>query len=78
MYQIVAGGGGTDGDAGPHATLAGERDRSKPAVCLLGEVEIPDGGWPAIIGRLDSVDTYSPASYRGCIPCLHEIATLAQ
>ena len=38
---------------------------------LLGEVEIPDGRGPALAGRLDSVDTYNPASYRGGILQLH-------
>ena len=38
---------------------------------LLGEVEMPDGQGPALTGRLDSVDTYSPASYRGGVLQLH-------
>ena len=38
---------------------------------LLGEVEMPEGRGPAITGRLDSVDTYNPASYRGGILRLH-------
>ena len=38
---------------------------------LLGEVEIADGRGPALAGRLDSVDTDNPASYRGGILCLH-------
>ena len=38
---------------------------------LLGEVEMPDGRGPALTGRLDSVDTYNPASYRGGILRLH-------
>ncbi|RUQ27652.1 MAG: metal-dependent hydrolase [Candidatus Competibacteraceae bacterium] len=38
---------------------------------LLGEVEIADGRGPALVGRLDSVDTYHPASYRGGILQLH-------
>ena len=29
---------------------------------LLGEVEMPDGRGPALTGRLESVDTYNPAS----------------
>ena len=29
---------------------------------LLGEVEMPDGRGPAPTGRLDTVDTYNPAS----------------
>ncbi len=38
---------------------------------LLGEVEIPDGRGPALAGRLESVDTYNPASYRSGILRLH-------
>ena len=38
---------------------------------LLGEVEIADGRGPALAGRLDSVDSYNPASYRGGILRLH-------
>jgi inner membrane protein len=38
---------------------------------LLGEVEMPDGRGLALTGRLDSVDTYNPASYRGGILRLH-------
>jgi len=38
---------------------------------LLGEVEIADGRGPALMGRLDSVDTYNSASYRGGILRLH-------
>ena len=34
-------------------------------------MERPDGRGPALTGRLDSVDTYNPASYRGGILCLH-------
>jgi inner membrane protein len=45
-----------------------EQDRT---YYLLGEVEIPDGRGPALTGRLDSVDTYNPASYRGGILRLH-------
>ena len=45
-------------------------DQSRPYY-LLGEVEIADGRGPAITGRLDSVDTYNPASYRGGILRLH-------
>jgi inner membrane protein len=60
-----------------HPELA--RSPSKPAAFLLlrrpsyllGEVEIADGRGPALIGRLDSVDTYNPASYRGGILRLH-------
>jgi len=33
--------------------------------------EMPDGRGPALTGRLDSVDTYNPASYRGGILRLH-------
>ena len=45
-------------------------DQSRPYF-LLGEVEIADGRGPALVGRLDSVDTYNPASYRGGILQLH-------
>ena len=45
-------------------------DQSRPYY-LLGEVEVPEGRGPAITGRLDSVDTYNPASYRGGILRLH-------
>ena len=38
---------------------------------LLGEVEMPDGRGPALTGRLDNVDTYNPASYRGGVLRLH-------
>ena len=38
---------------------------------LLGEVEIPDSRGPALTGRLESVDTYHPASDRGGILRLH-------
>ena len=41
------------------------------AYFLLGEVEMPDGRGPALTGRLDSVDTYNPAIYRGGILQLH-------
>ena len=39
---------------------------------LLGEVEIADGWGPALAGRLDSADSYHPASYRGGILRLHD------
>ena len=42
---------------------------------LLGEVEMPDGRGPALAGRLDRVDTYNPASYRGGILRLHYART---
>ena len=45
-------------------------DQSRPYY-LLGEVEISDGRGPAMTGRLDSVDSYNPASYRGGILRLH-------
>ena len=45
-------------------------DQSRPYY-LLGEVEISDGKVPALAGRLDSVETYNPASYRGGILQLH-------
>ena len=50
--------------------LLGRIDQSRPYY-LLGEVEIADGRGPALTGRLDSVDTYNPASYRGGILRLH-------
>ena len=34
-------------------------------------MEIADGRGPALTGRLDSVDTYNPASYRGGVLQLH-------
>ena len=45
-------------------------DQSRPYY-LLGEVEIPDAKGPALTGRLDSVESYNPASYRGGILRLH-------
>ena len=45
-------------------------DQSQPYY-LLGEVEMPEGRGPALTGRLDSVDSYNPASYRGGILRLH-------
>ena len=50
--------------------LLGRIDQSRPYY-LLGEVEIPDGRGPALTGRLDSVDSYNPAGYRGGILRLH-------
>ncbi len=50
--------------------LVSRIDQSRPYY-LLGEVEIPDGRGSALTGRLDSVDTYNPASYRGGILFLH-------
>ena len=50
--------------------LASRIDQSRPYY-LLGEVEIADGRGPALTGRLDSVDTYNPASYRGGVLRLH-------
>jgi inner membrane protein len=50
--------------------LVSRIDQSRPYY-LLGEVEMPDGQGPALAGRLDSVDTYNPASYRGGILRLH-------
>ena len=41
------------------------------AYYLLGEVERPEGRGPALTGRLDRVDTYNPARYRGGILRLH-------
>ena len=46
--------------------LVSRIDQSRPYY-LLGEVEMPDGKGPALTGRLDRVDTYHPASYRGGI-----------
>ena len=45
-------------------------DQSRPYY-LLGEVEIPDGRGPALAGRLDSVESYNPALYRGGVLRLH-------
>ena len=45
-------------------------DQSRPYY-LLGEVEIADGKGPALVGRLDSMETYNPASYRGGVLRLH-------
>ena len=50
--------------------LVSRIDQSRPYY-LLGEVEIADGRGPALAGRLDSVETYNPASYRGGILRLH-------
>ncbi len=50
--------------------LVSRIDQSRPYY-LLGEVEMPDGRGPAMTGRLDSVDTYNPASYRGGVLRLH-------
>jgi inner membrane protein len=50
--------------------LVSRIDQSRPYF-LLGEVEMPDGRGPALTGRLDSVDTYNPASYRGGILTLY-------
>ena len=50
--------------------LVSRIDQSHPYF-LLGEVEIADGRGPALTGRLDSVETYNPASYRGGILRLH-------
>ena len=50
--------------------LVSRIDQSRPYY-LLGEVEIADGKGPALAGRLDSVETYNPASYRGGILRLH-------
>ena len=58
--------------------LVSRIDQSRPYF-LLGEVEIADGRGPARVGRLDSVDTYNPASYSGEILQLHcSGAVLAQ
>jgi inner membrane protein len=50
--------------------LVSRIDQSRPYY-LLGEVEIADGRGPAMTGRLDSVDTFNPASYRGGVLRLH-------
>ncbi|MFO1419528.1 MAG: metal-dependent hydrolase [Candidatus Competibacteraceae bacterium] len=50
--------------------LVSRIDQNRPYY-LLGEVEMPEGRGPALTGRLDSVDTYNPASYRGGILRLH-------
>jgi inner membrane protein len=50
--------------------LVSRIDQSRPYF-LLGEVEIADGRGPAMTGRLESVDTYNPASYRGGVLRLH-------
>jgi inner membrane protein len=54
--------------------LVSRIDQSRPYF-LLGELEMPDGRGPAITGRLDSVDTYNPASYRGGVLRLHYART---
>ena len=41
--------------------LVSRIDQNRPYY-LLGEVEMPEGRGPALTGRLDSVDTYNPAS----------------
>ncbi|MFZ1641821.1 MAG: hypothetical protein WAV07_10400 [Candidatus Contendobacter sp.] len=50
--------------------LVSRIDQGRPYF-LLGEVEIADGRGPALTGRLDSVESYNPASYRGGILRLH-------
>ena len=50
--------------------LVSRIDQNRPYY-LLGEVEMPDVRGPAMTGRLDSVDTYNPASYRGGVLRLH-------
>ena len=51
--------------------LVSRIDPSRPYY-LLGEVEMPDGRGPALTGRLDSLETYNPARYRGGILRLHD------
>ncbi len=51
--------------------LVSRIDQSRPYY-LLGEVEMPDAKGPALAGRLDRVDSYNPASYRGGILRLHD------
>ena len=50
--------------------LVNRIDRSRPYF-LLGEVEISDGKESALAGRLDRIETYQPASYRGGVLSLH-------
>ena len=50
--------------------LVSRIDQSRPYY-LLGEVEISDGKGSALAGRLDSVERYNPATYRGGILHLH-------
>ncbi len=50
--------------------LVSRIDQTRPYF-LLGELEIPDGRGSALAGRLDSVDRYDPATYRGGILQLH-------
>lgn len=50
--------------------LVNRIDQSRPYF-LLGEVEVADGKGSALAGRLDSVDRYDPASYRGGVLQLH-------
>ncbi|MDS4058017.1 MAG: hypothetical protein RKP73_05545 [Candidatus Contendobacter sp.] len=50
--------------------LFGRIDQSRPYF-LLGEIEMPDGLGPAMTGRLETVDSYNPASYRDDILALH-------
>ena len=50
--------------------LVSRIDQSRPYY-LLGEVEMPEGRGPALTGRLDTVDTYNPARYRGGVLRLH-------
>ena len=50
--------------------LVSRIDQTRPYF-LLGELEIPDGRRSALAGRLDSVDRYDPATYRGGILQLH-------
>jgi inner membrane protein len=50
--------------------LLGRIDQRRPYF-LLGEVEIADGQTPALAGRLDRLERYNPASYRGGVLALH-------
>ena len=50
--------------------LASRIDQTRPYY-LLGEVEVADGKGLALAGRLDSVESYNPALYRGGILQLH-------
>ena len=50
--------------------LVSRIDQSRPYF-LLGEVEIADGKESALAERLDRIETYQPATYRGGVLQLH-------
>jgi inner membrane protein len=50
--------------------LVNRIDQTRPYY-LLGEVEMPDGREPALAGRLNTLETYNPALYRGGVLSLH-------